>query len=156
MAHTLVNGVEAAGPKESDPPVPKPTDQDFTAAGREVEVVRVPVVEERLHVEKREREMERVRVRTGVETFDATVRETLAVEEVDVRRVPVEREVGTAPEVRREGDITIVPVLEERLVVEKKLFVVEELHIVHRAAREDVSVPVTLRRTRVEVDREKL
>ena len=46
--------------------------------------------------------------------------------------------------------------IEERLVVEKRLFVVEELHLRRRTVAEPVELPVTLRRTRVEIDREDL
>ena len=43
--------------------------------------------------------------------------------------------------------------IEERLVVEKRLFLVEEVHIFRSAVAEAVELPTTLRRTRVDVDR---
>jgi stress response protein YsnF len=42
------------------------------------------------------------------------------------------RIVETAPEIRTEGDVTILPVVEEVLVVEKRLVLKEELHIRRR------------------------
>lgn len=42
-------------------------------------------------------------------------------------RVPVDRMVETAAEIRTEGNATIVPVLEEDLVVEKRLMLKEKL-----------------------------
>jgi stress response protein YsnF len=72
---------------------------------------------------------------------------------VEVTRVPIARIVETAPEIRTEGDLTIVPVLEEVLVVEKRLMLKEELHIRRRAATETVEVPVTLRKQRAIVER---
>lgn len=45
-----------------------------------------------------------------------------------------------APEIRTEGDVTIVPVLEEVLVVEKRLVLKEELHIRRRVAAETVEI----------------
>jgi stress response protein YsnF len=67
--------------------------------------------------------------------------------------VPVDRVVETAPETRTEGDVTIVPVLEEVLVVEKRLVLKEELHIRRRVETETAEVPVTLRKQRAIVER---
>jgi stress response protein YsnF len=55
--------------------------------------------------------------------------------------------------VRTEGDVVIVPVLEEVLVVEKRLVLKEELHIRRDATRENVEVPVTLRKQRAVIER---
>jgi stress response protein YsnF len=84
------------------------------------------------------------------------VRDALRREHVEVTRVPVDREVAEAPPIRSEGDVTIVPVLEERLVVEKRLFLVEELHLRRMVTTEGVELPATLRRTHVEVERTQL
>jgi stress response protein YsnF len=62
--------------------------------------------------------------------------------------------VETAPGIRTEGDVTIVPVLEEVLVVEKRLLLKEELHIRRGVETETVEVPVTLRKQRAVVERE--
>lgn len=59
-----------------------------------------------------------------------------------------------APQVRIEGDVTIVPVMEEVLVIEKRLMLVEEIHIRRVATREDVSIPVELRKQRATIERE--
>ena len=72
---------------------------------------------------------------------------------VDVTRVPIDRIVETAPDVRTEGDVTIVSVVEEVLVVEKRLVVKEELHIRRRTVSETVEMPVTLRRQRAVIER---
>ena len=70
-----------------------------------------------------------------------------------VTRVPIGREIAEAPAIRIEDDLTIVPVIEERLVVEKRLFLVEELHLRRTVTIDPVEVPTTLRRTRVDVER---
>ena len=51
-----------------------------------------------------------------------------------------------APEIRTEGDTMIIPVVEERLIVVKQLFLKEEVHIRHRTEREAVRENVELRR----------
>ena len=113
----------------------------------------IPLVEETASVGKRQVVTGRVRVQTVTDTVEELARADLQTETVEVTRVPVDRVVETAPEIRTEGDVTIVPVLEEVLVVEKRLVLKEELHIRRRVANEAVEVPVTLRRQRAVVER---
>lgn len=113
----------------------------------------IPLIEETLRVEKREVAAGRVRVRTVADTVEEIARATLDEEKVEVTRVPIDREIEVAPGVRTEGDVVIVPVLEEVLVVEKRLVLKEELHIRRRIAKENVEMPVTLRKQRAVVER---
>ena len=111
------------------------------------------VVEERLAIEKRVVVGDIVRVSTTTEVVEAIAEIELDRYHVEVTRVPVGRVVEEAPLARAEGDITIVPVIEERLVVVKQLFLKEELHIRHVIEREVKREPVTLRRQRATVER---
>ena len=113
----------------------------------------VPLVEEDLHVGKRQVVTGRVRVRTVVDTVEEVAREALQSETVEITRVPIDREVTEAPAVRTEGEVTIVPVLEEVLVVEKRLVLKEELHLRRKVETEAFEAPVMLRKQRVEVER---
>jgi stress response protein YsnF len=113
----------------------------------------IPILEEEVRVSKRPVETEHVSVRTTTEEAQVVVRESVHREHVEVTRVSVDREVAEAPPIRTEGDVTVVPVLEERLVVEKRLFLVEELHLRRTRTAEPIEVPMTLRRTQVEVER---
>jgi stress response protein YsnF len=54
---------------------------------------------------------------------------------------------------RIEGDTTIIPVVEEILVVEKRLVLVEEIRIRQVATTDEVSIPVTLRKQTATVER---
>jgi stress response protein YsnF len=74
-------------------------------------------------------------------------------EDIEVTRVSIDRVVETAPEIQTDGNVTIVPVFEEVLVVEKRLVLKEELHIRRRTETETVEVPVTLRKQRAIVAR---
>lgn len=98
--------------------------------------VTVPIIEEQLHVGARTRETERVRIEKTVSEREVEVDEALVAEDVEIERVRIDppREVDAPPPVRSEGDTTVVPVLEERLVIEKRLVVYEELRIT-RVAR---------------------
>ena len=116
----------------------------------------IPLVEEKLSVAKRVVPTARVRISTVVDERQEWVREDLRREEATVERVPVGREVTEVPEVRQEGDILIVPVVEEVLVVEKRLVLKEELHVRKTHSVERFEEPVVLRATRAVVERESL
>jgi stress response protein YsnF len=113
----------------------------------------IPLAEEVLHVDKRETVTGRVRVRTVTETRDELARAELSRESVEVTRVPVDRMVDVAPEIRQEGDVTIIPVIEEVLVVEKRLVVREELHVRRTRHTETIEEAVPVRRQDVIVER---
>ncbi|WP_262271539.1 YsnF/AvaK domain-containing protein [Microvirga yunnanensis] len=114
----------------------------------------IPVVEETATVSKRQVVTGHVRVRTVTDAVEELAHASVQREDVEVTRVPIDRVVETVPEIRTDGDVTIVPVLEEVLVVEKRLVLKEELHIRRRAKTETVEVPVTLRKQRAIVERE--
>ena len=113
----------------------------------------IPLVEETARISKREVVSGKVRVRTEVDSVEQVLRESLTDETVEVTRVPIDRRVEQIPEIRTENGVTIVPILEERLVIEKQLFLKEELHIRRDVTTETVEVPVTLRSERAVVER---
>lgn len=114
--------------------------------------VTLPIIEERLDVGTRMVEDETVVVRTRVEEVDRSIDLLLRRETVDVERVMIDQFVDQAPAVRTEGDVTIVPVVEEVLVVEKRLKLREEIHIRRNSSLERDERSVTVRREQVEVD----
>ncbi len=117
------------------------------------EVAAIPLVEERLAVEKRQVEAGRVRVRISVEEREERVPVTLAHDEVEVERVPKNLPVAELPSVRLEGNVTIIPVVEEVVVVEKRLLLVEEIHVRRKTGTSTEDVPVTLRSEQVSIER---
>jgi uncharacterized protein (TIGR02271 family) len=115
-------------------------------------VAKVPLTEEGVRVSKREVITGRVRIHTLAESTDELVRQELDTAEVSVTRVPVNRIVDQTPMPRTEGDLTIVPVLEEVLVVEKRLLLKEEIHIRRTLTTETVEHSVTLRKQRAIIE----
>jgi uncharacterized protein (TIGR02271 family) len=113
----------------------------------------VPVVEETLRVEARAVPTGRVIVRKQVSVADEVIDLPLAREEVSIERIPRGELVDAPPPVREEGGATIVPVLEEVLVVEKRLRLREELRITRRRREERHVRRVALRREDVTVER---
>jgi len=91
----------------------------------------IPVVAEDLKVERRQIDLGAVRVRKTVEVQSVTVDEPVMRDEVVVSRKPLNLVVDphSPPLVRQIGDTTIVPVLEEQLVLEKRWMLKEEIHI---------------------------
>jgi stress response protein YsnF len=111
------------------------------------------VMEERAVVAVRRLDRGGVRVSTRTAIVTEDVRQDVAEHAVEVERVPVGRFVEAAEGPRTEGDLTILPVYEERLIVEKRLYLVEEVHLRRRAIAREAHVPVELRRQAVEVTR---
>lgn len=115
-------------------------------------VATVPLVAETAAISKRFRTTGKVRVKVRTETDRRTLTEELAGEDIEIERVPRNELVEAVPEVRTENDVTIIPLVEEQLVVEKRLVLVEEvrLHRVH--TKQTVTVPVELRAERADVE----
>jgi uncharacterized protein (TIGR02271 family) len=117
------------------------------------ELASIPLAEERVAVTKKEVESARTRVRIGVEQREQIVPAELSRDVVEVKRVAMNQPLTELPAVRVEGATTIIPVIEEQLVVEKRLVLVEEIHVVRRSETEVEHVPVVLRAERAEIER---
>jgi uncharacterized protein (TIGR02271 family) len=116
---------------------------ELTAAAGQEAVT--PIVEEKISVTKRERETGRVVVHVTPHLRDETIDVPLTEEHVEIERVPVNEFVAGPVSVRQEGDVTVVPVLEEVLVVEKRLMLREEIRITRRRETRRHVEHVTLR-----------
>ncbi|MCJ2115682.1 YsnF/AvaK domain-containing protein [Methylobacterium sp. J-001] len=116
----------------------------------------LPLIAETARIDKRAVETGRVRVSTRTETVEEVLRETLRSDMVGVTRVAINRTLAEGevpPVVREKNGVTIIPVLEEILVVEKRLVLREEVHVRQTTAGEDVEMPVTLRRQHAVIER---
>lgn len=116
--------------------------------------IRVPVVEERLNVEKRQGELGSVDVRKTVETERVDVPVELRHEEVTVDRVDVkDRPVaaGDMADAFQEGTIR-VPVRGEEAVTHKEAVVTGEVVIDRDVRTERQTVSDTIRKERVDLD----
>lgn len=113
----------------------------------------IPVTAEELAISKEQVTTATVRVTKHVSERTETIAESGYREEVHVERVPVNRFVDTPPETRVEGDTTIIPVVEEVLVVEKRLRVKEEVRITRSRKEQRGPQAVKLRSDEVKVER---
>jgi uncharacterized protein (TIGR02271 family) len=113
----------------------------------------VPVIEEELATGVRAVKTGAVRVDKRVDKRTRRISAPILHEDVEVRRVPINRVVEEAPKSRRRGDTIIVPVVEEELVVTKRLILKEEIHLVKRRTKGRVVKEVELGRERARVRR---
>jgi hypothetical protein len=71
-------------------------------------------------------------VETQTDGSEMNMDEPLYTEQASVERIAVNRIVDAYPQVREEGETTIVPVVEEVLVVQKRLMLKEEVRITRK------------------------
>lgn len=112
----------------------------------------VPVAVEELRVGKRTVERT-VRLHKRVRTESVPVEADLQTERVTVERVPVDRIVEVAPVPYRDGDAWVYPVVEEELVVVRRLRVREEVRVTHTSTVERSVTHVERRVEEIEIER---
>jgi uncharacterized protein (TIGR02271 family) len=117
------------------------------------EIGRLPLVEEVARVTRRRRIRGRVRVAVTTTEEQEAIEAVLRHRQAEIQRVPVGREVDAPPPIRQEGDTIVIPVLEERVVLVRRLVLTEEIHFRLQTQEEPVSLPVTRRRQTFAVER---
>jgi len=126
----------------------------LTDAVRDARGLVIPVVEEQLEVARERVETGRVRISKSVESREVVVDDPLKRETVRVEHVPINQVVtGDIPQVREEGDVTVIPILEERIVTRTELVLVEEVRIHRDHSEYHDPQRVTLRKEVVAVER---
>ncbi len=135
---------------------PDTSRQDFGTSGtaQTGSEERIPVVEERLSVGKRETARGRVRIRSYVVETPVQERVTLREEHVSIERHPVDRPLAAGDDAFRERTVEATESAEEA-VVAKEAQVKEELVIRKTAEERTQTVQDTVRRTGVEVEDER-
>src|SRR5215469_8870917 len=89
----------------------------------------IPLHAEEVSIGKKQVATGRVTVSTVTRSREQLVEQLLQSERVEVDRVPMGQVVAKIPEVRTEGDITIIPVVEETVVLQRQLVLKEEVRI---------------------------
>lgn len=138
--------------RQSEPPEVKSEPPEVKAAGGEAPVI-VALVAEELDVRRRRLETGVVRITKTVSARDEVVDEPTVREEAHIERVPVNRLVDAPVPVRYENDTMVLSLLEEVLVVEKRLMLTEEVRVTRRQTEVREPQTVTLRREDVSVER---
>ena len=89
----------------------------------------IPLHVEEVSVAKQSIVTGQLRISTVTQQSEVLVDELLKQERVEVERTVVNRPVDRMPAVREDGDTLIVPVVEEVLVVERRLILKEEIRL---------------------------
>jgi uncharacterized protein (TIGR02271 family) len=119
----------------------------------EHESTSIPVVEERLRINRQAVETGSVILNKTVHEKNLIVESIVAHDRVTVERVQINRELRSAPPaVRYEGNKMIIPILKEEIVVQKKLILVEEFHITKDKVEEQIQKPVVVRKEGIAID----
>lgn len=113
----------------------------------------LPLIAEELEISKRLKEIGRLRISKRVNSTPSVVEEQLRHEHYEVKRVPINQTLDHPVEPRQEGDTLIFPILEEVLVIEKRMVLVEELHITRKIEERRERQEIELRKEEIDVER---
>jgi stress response protein YsnF len=94
-----------------------------------------------------------VRVHVHTISHDHLIDEPLAHERVEIERLAIGRPIDTVPPVREEGDTTVISVVEEVLVLERRLVLKEEIRLRRVRTTEQHREMVTLREQQAVIER---
>ena len=119
------------------------TDDDRTPdkAGETV----IPLLAEEIAVSKQVVETGRVQVARVTHEREQLIDELLAHATVEIDRIPIGRQVEAMPAIRDEGDTIVIPIVEEVLVVERRLLLKEEVRVRRVRSTERHQESVTIR-----------
>ena len=120
---------------------------------QEEELAVLPVIEETADLRTETVEGQTVRVRRTVTSDTVPTDIELHRQDVEVTRHPIGRVVDEAPKTRTEGDVTIIPVLEEVVETRTVLRLVEEVHVRRVSAVHTETHDLQTRRHDIEVER---
>ena len=118
--------------------------EDERAADQTDETV-LPLLAEEVAVSKQVVETGRVQVARVTHEREQLIDELLTHETVEIDRTSIGRHVDTMPAIRNEGDTVVIPIVEEVLVIERRLLLKEEVRVRRVRSTERHQESVTLR-----------
>ena len=121
------------------------TDSDENPRSTESGETVVPLVAEEVAVSKQVVETGRIQVARVTHEREQVIDEMLAHHTAEIERVRVGQFVDTMPAVREEDDTVVIPIVEEMLVIERRLFIKEEVRVRRVRSTERHQESVTLR-----------
>lgn len=115
--------------------------------------VLVPLHAEEVSVAKRRIVTGQVKVGTVTKESEQLIEEMLEREHVEIERTAIGKQVDKAPPVRQEGDTLIIPVLEEIVVVERRLLLKEEVRLRRTREKQPYQERVVVRKQEAVITR---
>lgn len=116
--------------------------------------IAIPLYEEQASIAKQRIVTGKVKVSTVTHEHEQSIEEMLDREHVEIERTLINKPVVVAPAVREEGDTTIIPIVEEILVIERRLVLKEEVRVRRVHSKENHRERVVLRRQEAVVTRD--
>lgn len=111
----------------------------------------IPLVEDEVRVDTRVVELGHVTVQKKVDEFLDERAVSLRHQQVEVERVPIDRIIDAIVEPYFDGDVYVVPVIEEEIVITRRLRLKEELRIQRTVGQHEETIHAPFRRERVVV-----
>ncbi|HCW46534.1 MULTISPECIES: DUF2382 domain-containing protein [Mixta] len=116
----------------------------------------IPLAEEQAEVTTTRVVDRRIRIHRSTTTAEKLLETELWHEEVEIKHIAKNEtlEEGYFPQVRQEGDVLIVPVIEEQVEIIRRHILKEEVHIHKLKKNEQFQQKVTLRSQEIEISKE--
>jgi uncharacterized protein (TIGR02271 family) len=121
------------------------TEKRHDRESKSTDTVVLPITQEQVEIRRQEIETGVTRIAKKVTERSERIDEPLLRQHVEVNRVPVGRVVDEPMPPRYEGDVLIVPVVEEEVVVTRRWVLKEELHVIRRTVEERHRETIKLR-----------
>src|SRR5437868_5425453 len=126
-------------------------DQDHQSVQEDL---RIPLHVEDVSVSRREIESAKVQIALVTGAREQLVDEEMTRVRVEIERVPIGQTIEVVPPISQEGDTTIIPVVEEIVVVERRLVLKEEVRIRRGSTKEQYQETIVLRQQEAVITRE--
>lgn len=112
-----------------------------------------PVIQEEAVIDKRVVETGKVIITKKISEHEEIVDVPLFQEKVEVERVPINQVVQERPLARQDGETMIIPVVQEQVFYQKRLVLIEELHVRKQVVETHQPQKITLVKEDVEIKR---
>jgi uncharacterized protein (TIGR02271 family) len=113
----------------------------------------IPLLREELEIRKELVDTGSVRLTKSVSEKPILISELIASEYVEVERIPRDEIVSVIPSIRTEGNVTIIPVVEEVVIVSRQLRLKEELWVTKKQTMSEYREEAIVRSEELTVER---
>jgi uncharacterized protein (TIGR02271 family) len=101
----------------------------MTSERTDPQEIAIPLFEEQASIAKRRIVTGNVQVSTVTREREQVIEEVLAREHVEIERTPINKPIEAMPAVREQGDIIVIPIVEETLIIQRRLVLKEEVRV---------------------------
>ncbi|WP_333855420.1 DUF2382 domain-containing protein [Leclercia sp.] len=107
----------------------------------------VTLAEERVELSTKKVVDRRVRITRATRVDEKNITAELTQQNADIKRIAKNEvvEAQNIPQIRQEGDVTIIPIIEERVEIIKHYVLTEEIHVIKKRSTERHQEIITLR-----------